>query len=90
MGTNNRNQTFRFNCNKSEKDRIDEMISISGQSKSDFIVTSLFNNYKSKVINAAISACKISDQINLLEVNYPEVNFTPLRKEVDQLCQQLL
>ncbi|WP_367569480.1 hypothetical protein [Lacrimispora sp.] len=90
MSTHNRNQTYRFSCSRSEKEQIDEKIHLSGQAKSDFIITSLFYDYKTKVINSAIHICNISDQMNLLEIDYPDINFTPLRKEVDQLCQQLL
>lgn len=85
-----RNQTFRFSCSKSEKEKIDNIIKDSGANKNDFIISTLLNDYKTKTKNAAITACRISDHVNQLEENYPEVDFMPLRKEVDLLCQYLL
>lgn len=86
----NRNQQIRFNCSILEKEQVNQRIIESGLNKNDFIISAVLNDYKFKLMNAAIYACRVSDQMNLLEVKYPQVNFMPLRKEMDLLCQQLL
>lgn len=85
-----RNQQIRFSCSESEKAQINQRIKKSGLHKNDFLIDAILNDYRPKLMNAAIYACRASDQMNLLEVEYPQVDFMPLRKEMDLLCQQLL
>ena len=90
MGNTKRDQQIRCNCSWEEKVLINQRIAESGLNKNDYIINAILSDYKPKLMNAAIYACRVSDQMNLLEVEYPQINFTPMRKEVDLLCQQLL
>lgn len=94
MNQSTRNQTVRFSCSLEENKQIQKKIIDSGQNKNDYMISVVLNesiwDCKNKIKNAAITVCEISDEVNHLQSNYLEVDFTSLRKEVNKLCQQLL
>lgn len=90
-----RNESIKLRVTLDEKCALMEQASHLCMPVNQYVLAQVFSSetwgtMQSKFVNVAKQTVEASNIINSMEHKYPEVDFTPIRKGVDKICQCLL